>query len=91
MNSPMDKRRRFHAIVLTVVAVLAILLNAAVAHLIHSAMVLDAQRIADHVITSDQRAITENVIVEMILAVALQSAGFILAFGRFLSSDIRSE
>jgi hypothetical protein len=85
----MNKERQFHAIVLIVVAVLAILLNAAVAHLIYSVMELDAQRIADHVIAPDQRTITENVIVGMILAVALQSAGFILVFGRFLSSDIR--
>lgn len=87
----MNNKRQFHAVVLIIVAVLAVLLNAAAAHLIHSAMVLDAQRIADHVITPDQRVITENVIVGMILAVALQSAGFILIFGRFVSSDIRSE
>lgn len=87
----MNKKHRFHAVVIIVVAVLAILLNAAVAHLIYSAMELDAQRIADHVITPDQRTITENVIVGMILAVAIQSAGFILVFGRFFSSDIRSK
>ena len=87
----MNKKHRFHAVVIIVVAVLAILLNATVAHLIYSAMELDAQRIVDHIIMPDQRTITENVIVGMILAVALQSAGFILVFGRFLSSDIRSE
>ncbi len=83
----MNKKHRFHAVVIIVVAVLAILLNATVAHLIHSAMALDAQRIADHVITPGQRTITENVIVGMILAVALQSAGFILVFTRFIFGD----
>ena len=34
-----------------------------------------------------QRTITENVIVGMILAVALQSAGFILVFTRFIFGD----
>ena len=87
MSNTMDKERRFHAVVLIIVAALAILLNAAVAHLIQSAMALDAQRIADHVITPDQRTITENVIVGMVLAVALQSAGFILVFGRFIFGD----
>jgi len=83
----MNKKRRFHAVVIIVVAVLAILLNAAVAHLIYSAMELDAQRITDHVITPDQRTITENVIVGLILAVALQSVGFVLVFTRFIFED----
>jgi hypothetical protein len=80
----MDKKRQFHAIALSVVAALAILLNATAAHFIQSAMALDAQRIADHVITPDQRTVTENVIVGLILVVALQSVGFVLLFTRFI-------
>lgn len=79
----MDSRRSF----LILLTVLAVLLNAAVAHLIYSAMVLDAQNIADQVITQDQRTVTGSVIVGAILAVALQSAGFILVFTRFIFGD----
>lgn len=83
----MNRKHRFHAVMLIVVAGLAILLNAIVAQRIHSAMVLDAQNIADHVITPAKRTITDNVIVGLILAVALQSVGFVLVFGRFIFGD----
>lgn len=77
----MNSRQPF----LILLTVLAVLLNVAVAYLIYTAMVLDAQNIADHVMTPDQRTITNNVIAAAILALALQSASFVFVFKRYIS------
>lgn len=86
----MGRQRRTVAVLLTILTVLAILLNAAVDYLIHSTMAFETQQIADQVITPDQRTVTGNIMIGWILAVALQSAAFVLIFMRFIFADTRN-